>query len=69
MQVMVRVEHARQAKLCLRGCRKWAAHHGFDWNEFLDIGIPADAMEATGDPFALQVVKIAREEAENGFHP
>ena len=66
MTVMVRISHLRKAELCSSGARRWFNSYGFSWNDFLQNGKSADELEATGDPLALKVVAIAREEAANG---
>jgi hypothetical protein len=62
--LMVTMRHVRAARLCSRGARAWCEAHGFSWSGFLDDGLPADVLEATGDPFALQAVAAARAEQE-----
>lgn len=61
----VTMAHIRQLKLCARGARAWAERHGFDWGELLRDGWDADALEATGDHFAIQAAKVAREELKD----
>jgi hypothetical protein len=36
---------------------------GWSWQQFLDEGLPAEQLEASGDPMAIRVAAIAREEA------
>lgn len=62
--LVVTMRHVRAVKLCSRGARTWCEANGFDWSAFLDHGLPADALEATGDPLALQAVAAARAERE-----
>lgn len=62
-QIMVRVEHIRQERLCMRGAREWLAHHGIDLRELVETGIPVERVEATGDDFALRVSARARAQA------
>jgi len=59
---------AGKVGLCMRGCRTWAAQHGFDWASFVREGVPASDLLATGDPFAEATVEAAqkRAEAKNG---
>lgn len=59
-QVMVKMEHARAARMCSRGARAFAVRHGLDWGRFLKEGLPAEQIEATGDAMAMQVVEVAR---------
>jgi hypothetical protein len=60
--VIVRISHVRKARLCNRGAREWFARQGWNWQEFLDNGIDADLLIATGDPYALRAVEAARDE-------
>ena len=66
MTVTVKISHVRKADLCSGGARRWFKSYGFSWNDFLQNGKSADELEATGDPLALKVVAIAREDAANG---
>lgn len=59
-QVLVKMEHIRAARMCSRGARTFFERHGLDWQKFLKDGLPAEALEATGDAMALQVVEVAR---------
>lgn len=63
---MVTVRHMRAAGLCARGGRVWALENGFDWGVFVSQGIAASRFEATGDPFALRVAALARNESVTG---
>lgn len=45
---------------CACGGRLWARHHGLDWATFVRDGLPAEVLEATGDPMALRLVAHAR---------
>lgn len=46
---------------CRDKSKAWARRHGIDWRSFLRQGIPASRLEATGDAFALALVRWARE--------
>ena len=59
-QVIVKMEDIRAARMCSRGTRAFFARHGLDWQLFLKAGLPAEAIEATRDAMALQVVEVAR---------
>lgn len=63
---IVRMSHIRQANLCSGGTRQWFVNHGFDWTSFLVDGIDAELLLATGDALAFRVVKIAKDENEDG---
>jgi len=56
------MRHIRKAQLCSDGVRTWWSRQGFDWSDFLDNGISADKLLETGDPMAMRVVEIARNE-------
>ena len=60
--MIVRLSHVRKARLCNRGAREWFARQGWNWQEFLDNGIDADLLIATGDPYALRAVEAANSE-------
>lgn len=45
---------------CARGGRLWARQQGLDWAAFVREGLPAEVLEATGDPMALRLVAHAR---------
>ncbi|WVW77411.1 tail assembly chaperone [Stenotrophomonas phage vB_SmaS_Bhz59] len=58
---MIKMEDLRRALMCSRGARVFFQAHGLDWDTFLKEGIPAEALEATGDVMALECVRIARD--------
>lgn len=64
--LMVKMKHVRMAVLCSRGAREWFASYGLSWSEFLENGLPAEVLEATGDPLAARAVCCAKEEAAAG---
>lgn len=66
IQPVVRISDIREARLCMRGARKWFENYGLSWSDFLANGISADDLEATGDPLAFRVTKITRREFANG---
>lgn len=45
---------------CNRGARAWFARHRLDWSRFIDQGLPAPVLLATGDALAQDVVAVAR---------
>lgn len=63
---IVRIEHLREAGICLAGARRFATKMDFDFRDFLKNGLPASVLEATGDHFALTVAEIARKGKKNG---
>jgi hypothetical protein len=62
----VTVQDIRAARYCLPGVRPWFRRHGLDWQAFLDAGIPAETLRATGDALVEPVIAEAkaRETAE-----
>jgi hypothetical protein len=59
-QLIITMRDIRATHMCSRGTRAFFERHGLDWNKFLDEGIPAEDLEATGDAMALAVVEHAR---------
>ena len=49
---------------CAAGSRQWFTAHGLSWADFVNSGIPANQLEATGDPLALALVKHAKEQEQ-----
>ena len=58
---IVHMHHLRSLGLCSRGGAAWFAQHGLDWLDFVQHGIDASILEATGDHYALAVVSHARQ--------
>tara|TARA_B100000519_G_scaffold170166_1_gene155725 strand:- start:3589 stop:3759 length:171 start_codon:yes stop_codon:yes gene_type:complete len=50
----------RAAKQCSRGARAFFERHGLDWQDFLENGVPAEKLLATGDAMAERTVEVAR---------
>jgi hypothetical protein len=63
-ELQVYMRHLRAAKICARGARTWFPKQGFPYQDFLDNGISAELLTATGDPFALRAVEQARIERD-----
>lgn len=55
----VTIQDLRDARYCLAGVRPWFRRHGLDWQSFLDSGIDADRLRATGDALVEAVIGIA----------
>jgi hypothetical protein len=62
------VTHADMRSLgyCNRGARDWFARHRLDWSRFIDQGLPADLLLATGDSMAQDVVAVASQRRNTG---
>lgn len=63
--LIVTSRHCRAAGMCLTpGVRDFCKLHNIDYRDFIKNGIDADVLINTGDAMAIQVVAIARNEAE-----
>lgn len=60
--VLVKPLHVRQAKMCMRGARRFFLRHQLNWSKFISSGVSVEDIEKTNDPMALRVAKIAREQ-------
>ncbi|MFN4064623.1 MAG: hypothetical protein ACK4JA_10505 [Parazoarcus communis] len=62
------VTHADMRALgyCNRGARAWFAQHRLDWSRFLEEGLPATDLLATGDHLAQAVVEVASQRTRTG---
>lgn len=63
--VIVRARHL-DGLYCRKGARTLAAHLGFDWMHFVQHGVTADKLLATGDAMAIALAEVAIKESENG---
>lgn len=61
--VLAHPKHLRAAKICNKGAKNWWKHHSLDWSDFVSNGIAVETLESTGDKMALDVARIARDEA------
>lgn len=50
-----------EMKYCSRGARRWFAHYELDWSDFVQNGIDAEVMLATGDAMAIKLVEFVKE--------
>ncbi len=50
----------RRLGYCNRGAREWFTRHRLDWSLFIDQGLPAPVLLATGDSMAEDVVAVAQ---------
>ncbi|MCH9691042.1 MAG: hypothetical protein K0U59_03080 [Gammaproteobacteria bacterium] len=51
---------------CNRGAREWFARYHLDWSAFIDRGIEAEYLLATGDAMAKEVVAVAQQRINAG---
>jgi hypothetical protein len=56
----VTIQDIRAVRYCLPGVRPWFRRHGLDWQAFLDAGLPAETLRATGDALVEPVIAQAR---------
>jgi hypothetical protein len=56
----VTIQDIRAARYCLPGVRPWFRRHGLDWQAFLDAGLPAGTLRATGDALVEPVIAAAK---------
>lgn len=59
---VVRIKHAKKIGMCSRGVRQWFEANGLNYAQFLNEGLPASVVEATGNALAMKVAAVAREE-------
>lgn len=62
--VIVTMRDIRAILGCSGGARYFCRQHDIDWTSFLENGIDAEVLEATGDAMALRLTAFARERAE-----
>ena len=63
----VMIQDLRAARYCLAGVRPWFRRHGLSWQDFLDHGIEAERLRATGDALVEPVIAAAvQREASDG---
>lgn len=65
---IVTINDVRSAGHCVRGAKEWFDGYGLSFRTFIDEGMAASTLLATGDAYAIQAVECARKrlEAENG---
>lgn len=56
-KVTITVSDCRANGHCALGIKKWFESQGFDFRDFLRNGISADKFLATGDAYAIRIVK------------
>lgn len=47
----------RQMRFCSKGLRRYAAHLGVDWSDFLRDGIPIERLEQMDDVYVQEIVR------------
>ncbi len=57
--LIVTAADLRAARYCFAGVRPWFARHGLDWQAFIEQGISADRLRATGDALIEPVIQAA----------
>ena len=61
--IIATMKHIRRAELCSDGARRWFKARELNWTDFLENGIDASILEATGDVQAIRVAELAKEDA------
>jgi len=54
---LVTIHDLRRLGYCMRGCRRWFAQHGIDWQRVRREGITTDELRATNDALADRVIE------------
>ena len=63
----VTIDHVRRAGFCVRGARRFADSHGFDFRKLLEEGIEVSEAEKIDDEMVRRVLAVRRRmEAESG---
>ncbi|MEW8420133.1 MAG: hypothetical protein AB2669_08320 [Candidatus Thiodiazotropha endolucinida] len=63
--VMARLEHARALGYCARGMRRWFEGRRHSWSEFVEEGVPAVWLRASGDALAISVAEQAERQVQS----
>lgn len=58
MTNVVTITDVRAAGHCARGTKAWFEGHGLDFRSFLKNGISEEQFLATGDAYAIEVVRL-----------
>lgn len=61
--MMITVNDVRRAGVCVNGLREFFTRHELDLQAFIENGIEARKLIATGDAMAIKVVTLAMEAA------
>jgi len=68
-QDLRKLKGGRRLGLCSHRAAKWFDAHGLKWSDFINGGMPASVLEASGDSRAIRAAQIARERvASEGHH-
>lgn len=59
-------EVPEDGRFCVPGLKAWAKSHGLDIGKFVQDGIKASELLATGDALAIRVVERMRRERQHG---
>jgi hypothetical protein len=54
--LIITITDVRRIGYCAYGARRWFRAHGLNFREFIEHGIPAERLLATGDALAQRVV-------------
>ena len=65
----VTIQDLRAARYCLAGVRPWFRRHGLNWKAFLETGIAAERLRATGDALVEPVIQAAETRKAKALAP
>lgn len=64
--MIITIDDIVKAGICATGARRWFRLRGLNFRDFMDNGIDAEVLLATGDAYAQQVVNHKLGRLNNG---
>jgi hypothetical protein len=64
--VILTINDARRANLCLSGLRRWFSDHGLDFRTVIRDGISVRVLRETGDDAIIARIVALKKEADDG---
>lgn len=64
--MQVYLHHARKLKYCSSGIRQFCQIYDIKFVDFVRNGIDSEVLAKTNDDLAIDMIKLAEEEAKNG---
>lgn len=58
--MIITITDCRNAGHCVRGIRKWFRDYDLDFKKFLKEGIDEETFLATGDAYAIEIVRLKK---------
>jgi len=62
--MIITMTDCRNAGHCVRGIKKWFETYGLDFKKFLKEGIDEETFLATGDAYAIEIVRLKKEKID-----